>query len=207
MKKFLLSAALVAATIGANAAAFEFEYEGAKVENGGTVTVTKWILDDEDAEKMPTLASRQDGDVNVKNLSGGNLELTFDLTPVEVADGAAIQFCYDINESFIGNCWENHTGNKLTLKADDVFNAQLHYTAPERAAYKSSYTLKVSGAGETQSITIVFDTTGTGAVEGIEVENNVPAEYYNLNGVRVNNPEKGIYIVKRGEKVTKEVVR
>lgn len=40
-----------------------------------------------------------------------------------------------------------------------------------------------------------------------ESEANGPAVYYNLQGVQVNNPENGIYIVRRGNKVTKELVR
>ncbi len=37
--------------------------------------------------------------------------------------------------------------------------------------------------------------------------NNAPAEYYNLQGVKVTNPAAGIYIVRRGNKVTKEYIR
>ncbi len=45
-------------------------------------------------------------------------------------------------------------------------------------------------------------------VEGIAVEaNDVPAVYYNLQGVEVANPENGLYIVKRGNKVSKELIR
>lgn len=33
------------------------------------------------------------------------------------------------------------------------------------------------------------------------------AEYYNLQGVRVAEPEEGLYIVRRGSKVTKELIR
>ncbi len=40
-----------------------------------------------------------------------------------------------------------------------------------------------------------------------EGEANGPAVYYNLQGVQVANPENGIYIVRRGNKVTKELVR
>lgn len=36
--------------------------------------------------------------------------------------------------------------------------------------------------------------------------NNVPCEYYNLNGVRVQKPSKGIYIVKQGSKVSKVII-
>ncbi|MDE6478886.1 MAG: glycoside hydrolase family 95 protein [Muribaculaceae bacterium] len=44
------------------------------------------------------------------------------------------------------------------------------------------------------------------AVEAINAANGV-VEYYNLQGVRVANPEKGIYIVREGNKVSKKVIR
>ncbi len=43
-------------------------------------------------------------------------------------------------------------------------------------------------------------------VEGIEADNNTEAVYYNLQGVRVNNPENGLYIVKQGNKVSKAYI-
>lgn len=44
-------------------------------------------------------------------------------------------------------------------------------------------------------------------VDTVEVDENAAPVYYTLQGVRVLNPEKGLYIVVRGSKVTKEVVR
>ena len=44
-------------------------------------------------------------------------------------------------------------------------------------------------------------------VENIEAEDAVAPVYYNLQGVQVANPANGIYIVKRGAKVTKEYVK
>ncbi len=52
---------------------------------------------------------------------------------------------------------------------------------------------------ETSSI---FDATVEENVEG-----NGPAVYYNLQGVQVANPDNGVYIVRRGNKVTKELIR
>lgn len=56
---------------------------------------------------------------------------------------------------------------------------------------------------------IVYDNSqepgGTG-VAALDVENAAPV-YFNLQGVKVANPENGVYIVKRGNKVSKEVVR
>lgn len=45
------------------------------------------------------------------------------------------------------------------------------------------------------------------AIETIEAVEGGETEYFNLNGVKVVNPESGIYIVKRGEKVGREFVR
>ena len=44
------------------------------------------------------------------------------------------------------------------------------------------------------------------AVERVEVDANAPVEYYNLQGVKVANPEKGIFIKKQGTRTTKVVL-
>ena len=49
--------------------------------------------------------------------------------------------------------------------------------------------------------------TTSSAVEGVEVEENVAPVYYNLQGVRVDAPANGLYIVVRGNKVAKELVK
>ena len=51
-------------------------------------------------------------------------------------------------------------------------------------------------------LTKVYDPS---AIETIEV-NNAPVEYYNLQGVKVNNPANGIFIKKQGSKATKVVL-
>ncbi|MBD5225692.1 MAG: hypothetical protein HDS68_06995 [Bacteroidales bacterium] len=47
----------------------------------------------------------------------------------------------------------------------------------------------------------------TSAVAGVEAADNAPVEYFNLQGVRVVNPEGGIFIRRQGNKVEKVVVR
>ena len=44
---------------------------------------------------------------------------------------------------------------------------------------------------------------------GVEslVDMNAPAVYYNLQGVKVENPAKGIYVVRQGDKTSKVVIR
>ncbi len=41
----------------------------------------------------------------------------------------------------------------------------------------------------------------------VDEADNAPAVYYNLQGVQVANPENGVYIVRRGNKGTKELIR
>lgn len=44
-------------------------------------------------------------------------------------------------------------------------------------------------------------------IEGVGVDANAPAVYYNLQGVQVANPANGLYIVKQGNKVSKVLVK
>ena len=46
----------------------------------------------------------------------------------------------------------------------------------------------------------------TTAVEEIGFDNNAPVEYFNLQGVKVANPENGIFIKKQGSRTTKVVL-
>lgn len=54
---------------------------------------------------------------------------------------------------------------------------------------------------------IFFNGIGEAGVENILVDNNQPVEYYNLNGVRVENPSNGIFISKQGDVVKKVVLK
>ena len=57
---------------------------------------------------------------------------------------------------------------------------------------------------ENEMATILM--TGTVGIEGIDADQSV--EYFNLQGLPVANPEKGgLYIIKRGNKVSKSIIR
>lgn len=51
---------------------------------------------------------------------------------------------------------------------------------------------------------ILTDATG---IENIETEENTPAEYYNLQGVKVANPSNGVFIKVQGSKASKVYVK
>ena len=49
---------------------------------------------------------------------------------------------------------------------------------------------------------------GTTGVESVSEDDvNAPVEYFNLQGVRVENPQNGLYIVRQGNKVSKQIIR
>lgn len=62
---------------------------------------------------------------------------------------------------------------------------------------------KWTGRVEAMKATITFNESGSGVANIEAEENNAPAEYFNLQGVKVANPENGIYIRRQGEKVAK----
>jgi hypothetical protein len=76
---------------------------------------------------------------------------------------------------------------------------------------KGEAAFKTSAIGE-YYINIDYDamtvqvSSEAAGVEGIDVETAAPV-YYNLQGVEVANPQNGLYIVKRGNKVTKQLVK
>ena len=47
----------------------------------------------------------------------------------------------------------------------------------------------------------------TTAVGGVEINDNAPIEYYNLNGQRVADPSNGIFIRKQGSKTSKVAIK
>ncbi|MEZ3562888.1 MAG: hypothetical protein K1V72_00995 [Duncaniella sp.] len=70
-----------------------------------------------------------------------------------------------------------------------------------------TYTLtEISGGGRFSGFT--YEVTGSSAITDINVDNaNAPVEYFNLQGIRVENPANGLYIRRQGNKVEKVYVK
>ena len=92
--------------------------------------------------------------------------------------------------------------------ADPVnYEGKVVATAPFLATEEAKNyiaTLKVSVDGVES---VAAPTEITTAVENIVVDANAPAEYFNLQGVRVANPTNGLYIRRQGSTVSKVYVR
>lgn len=78
--------------------------------------------------------------------------------------------------------------------------ATLHVPAESVDAY--------SKAEQWEDFGEILGDVESAGIEGIEVDgSDAPAEYYNLNGMRVANPENGLYIKRQGGKATKVLVK
>lgn len=88
------------------------------------------------------------------------------------------------------------------LTATDDSNVYTYAVSP----VAKTVTFTVGGSVQINKIGVVFD--GGAGVEGVVAEDaDAEVEYFNLQGVKVVNPENGLYIRRQGGKVEKVVVR
>ncbi|MCH5240508.1 MAG: chitobiase/beta-hexosaminidase C-terminal domain-containing protein [Muribaculaceae bacterium] len=157
------------------------------------------IIEEKDVPAAPT--AKVDG-VEVSDgidVSDGKKKVTF-----EAADENHVVYAAFVGEVSAAAEEEGMThekapeGTKFTKVDKDGFEVSekgtLYYFAHDPAN---------DVKGELRSIAV----TGTTAIDGIDVDANAPVEYFNLQGVRVANPENGIFIRRQGDKVSKVVVR
>jgi hypothetical protein len=101
---------------------------------------------------------------------------------------------YNLTEYY--GTWDKET-NEITLPAKAVYLGEENY--------KEGY-LYTANADTTFSLKLP-ESYGAG-VKSITVDDNAPVEYFNLQGVRIANPEAGQLVIRRqGSNVTKTVVR
>jgi hypothetical protein len=133
--------------------------------------------------------------------------------------------CFATALGVAGSCVINAPGGENVndiAAGNDSFNWQFHcptiaptsvvkYTFTTAACTEKDASTKI--AGTEFVVNLVFGPSMEAinnaglSVEGVEMDEDVAPVYFNLNGTQVQNPSKGIYVVKRGSKVTKEVIR
>ena len=65
----------------------------------------------------------------------------------------------------------------------------------------------INGTVQIKTLTVTAK-SNVGGVEDVTIsEENAPVEYFNLQGVKVANPENGLYIVRQGSKVSKVIIK
>lgn len=229
MKKFLLLSALAFAGLTASANDyFDVKVEGEVIADGETVTINPQLEDlvpgagiymvhgDLDLNIIPKKgAFRQ---VIVANCTEPGNE------NVKGEGYGAYSICYSCDEG--GNCFMSTDENTLYttnwVVKNDSFEWQIHayqgtFTPTDPENYFKPMTVRLDmyacdGTDENAKIieaskyTIysqyVFDNSGVEVVA-----DDAAAVYFDMQGRKVAQPEFGLYIVKRGNKVTKEFVR
>ena len=92
--------------------------------------------------------------------------------------------------------WTGYAENEFDLSEFDGKKVEIGLRYVNDGTFSATWELKN------------FKLTGTAGVEGVAIDQtDAPAVYYNLQGVRVNNAEKGLFIQVKGNKATKVLVK
>lgn len=152
-----------------------------------------------------------------------------------VPAGTALTLTFDVSSQRKGNKetaeWDDTKLVVLVENGSDVKSYDLDVPHPETGAAYRWYTVDVPLTGATVTAdtkitirnadsqwpnsaafrwfldNIKLHNAESGAVADIVVDENAPVEYFNLLGVRVENPENGIYIRRQAGKVSKVLVK
>ena len=132
-------------------------------------------------------------DVQTSETADGNYQLQ-GLYTQKLFDKAADNNCYIVK------------GDKLMNPAKLLQNTNNETVGskPFRAYMVDKSTAPAAGA---KMFSIGFDNDGTTAIDNLNTIANDNAIYYDLQGHRLNAPQKGINIVKRGNKTMKVIIK
>ena len=131
-------------------------------------------------------------DVQTSETANGNYQLQ-GLYTQKLFDKAADNNCYIVK------------GNKLMNPAKLMQNTNKETVGSKPfRAYMVDNTSSAAGA---KMFSIGFDNDGTTAIDNLNTIADDNAIYYDLQGHRLNAPQKGINIVKRGNKTMKVIIK
>ena len=167
------------------------------------------------AAGTPVLFKFKDGEIKEINLYATEAEIV--KAPVEGAtvigdDGSSLQLCgtyqtktfsSEDNNAFIllndklmnpAKMLENKNVSKVSVKP---FRAYMTLTAPAQTSSARAFSIGHGGEGN----------EGTTAIDLLNSVATDDAEYYDINGRRIDAPAKGVNIVRRGNKTMKLIIK
>lgn len=146
---------------------------------------------------------RRDGEEKTLTFSPDHsVEIRMKMQPAEVG-----------NQKFSGTYQAKEVTDGYILAQDRFWNvAKLKAAAPETQAvmvgpFRSWLEGTTANTSPSLSMRIGDSTTGIDNVAPLEMLNANDAEYYDLNGKRLDAPMKGVNIVKRGNKTMKVIIK
>ena len=155
----------------------------------------------------PVIIKMKDGETKL-NFSVADKNIAKDVQTAATSDGNyQLQGLYtqkEFSKDADNNCYIVK-GNKLMNPAKLLENSKVTKVASKPfRAYMVDNTSAASGA---KMFSIGFDDDSTTAIDTLNTIANDKAEYYDLQGKRLNEPQKGINIVKRGGKTMKVIIK
>lgn len=160
------------------------------------------------AAGTPVIIKMTNG-ATVLNFSEANKAIAKEVQTSETADGNyQLQGLYTqklFDKAADNNCYIVK-GNKLMNPAKLLQNTNNETVGskPFRAYMVDKSSAPVAGA---KMFSIGFDNDGTTAIDNLNTIADDNAIYYDLQGHRLNAPQKGINIVKRGNKTMKVIIK
>ena len=167
------------------------ELEEVKTIEAGTPVIIKMIngaTELEFSEANKAIAK----DVQTSKTANGNYQLQGLYTQME--------FSKDVDN----NCYIVK-GNKLMNPAKLLENTNVKKVVSK--PFRAYMVDKSSSAAGAKMFSIGFDDDSTTAIDSLNTIANDKAEYFDLQGKRLNEPQKGINIVKRGGKTMKVIIK
>ena len=160
------------------------------------------------AAGTPVIIKMNEGETKLK-FTVANKAIAKDVQTSETADGNyqlhGLYTQKEFNKNANNNCYIVK-GNKLMNPAMLLEKTKVQKVAskPFRAYMVDNSSTPAAGA---KMFSIGFDNDGTTAIDTINTIANDKAEYYDLQGKRLNEPQKGINIVKRNGKTMKVIIK
>lgn len=147
----------------------------------------------------PAQLLKEDGSINLEKAFGNNLDFSDSSTDKNDATGQPATYFKSSEYLFIAGTIGNdeYEARKTAMKSQTItiHNMTLPI-GPDIANFTQDQNMKVS----------VKENPNTG-IEGVDAEAaNAPAEYFDLQGRKVRNPQSGLYIRRQGDKVSKVFV-
>ena len=156
----------------------------------------------------PVIIKMKDGETKLK-FSVANKAIAKDVQTSETADGNyqlhGLYTQKEFNKNANNNCYIVK-GNKLMNPAMLLEKTKVQKVAskPFRAYMVDNSSTPAAGA---KMFSIGFDNDSTTAIDTLNTIADDKAEYYDLQGKRLNEPQKGINIVKRNGKTMKVIIK
>ena len=154
----------------------------------------------------PVIIKMKDGETKL-DFTVANKEITNEVKPVETANGN-----YQLQGLYTQKMFSKDADNNCYIvKGDKLMNpAKLLGTATEFVGSKPFRAYMVDNSSAPAAGARMFSISvggSTTAIEQLETTADSKAEYYDLQGRRLQNLQKGVNIVKRGGKTMKVIIK